>query len=156
MAKLDLSAVTLKPGAAGIYFKGNLTWDQANKNITSCGITVSTKNAQPVADGSDETCLYTTGGVSALVTNILGEDKTVAENKTNAKMVIYARAYLQLADGTYIYSDVVACNLQTMVETIDAKQWDTLSERQKTALAEMYKTYSDVMADWNIPNLKNA
>lgn len=156
MAKLDLSAVTLKPGAAGIYFKGNLTWDQTNKNITSCGITVSTKNAQPVADGSDETCLYTTGGVSALVTNILDEDKTAAENKANAKTVIYARAYLQLADGTYIYSDVVACNLQTMVETIDAKKWDTLSESQKTALAGMYETYSDVMADWNIPNLKNA
>ena len=156
MAKLDLSAVTLKPGAAGIYFKGNLTWDETNKNIISCGITVSTKNAQPVADGSDETCLYTTGGVSSLVTNILDEDKTAAENKANAKTVIYARAYLQLADGTYIYSDVVACNLQTMVETIDAKKWDTLSESQKTALAGMYETYSDVMANWNISNLKNA
>ena len=98
MAKLDLSAVTLKPGAAGIYFKGDLIWDETNKNIISCGITVSTKNARPVADGSDETCLYTTGGVSALVTNILDEDKTAAENKANAKTVIYARAYLQLAD----------------------------------------------------------
>ena len=119
LAKLEMSAVTLKPGVAGIYFKGDLTWDETNKNIISCGIAVSTKNAQPVADGSDESCLYTTGSVSALVTNILGEDKTEAENKANAKMVIYARAYLQLADGTYIYSDVVACNLRAMVETID-------------------------------------
>lgn len=156
MATLDLSTVVLKPGAAGIYFKGDLTWDQANKNITSCGITVSTKNAQPVADGSNESSLYTVGGVSVLVSNILNEDKTTEENKTNAKTVIYARAYLQLADGTYVYSDVAACNLQTMVETIDAKKWDTLSESQKTALAGMYETYSDVMADWNIPNLKNA
>lgn len=155
MATLELSSVTLKPGVAGIYFKGNLTWDETNEDIISCGIAVSTKNAQPVADGSDETCLYTTGSVSALVTNILADDKTTAENKANAKTVIYARAYLQLADGTYVYSDVVACNLQTLVETIDAKQWDTLSESQKTALTAMYETYSDVMENWIIPNLKN-
>ena len=154
LATLELSAVTLKPGVAGIYFKGNLIWDETNAGILSCGITVSTKNSQPVADGSDETCMYTAGSVSALVTNILADDKTTAGNKANAKTVIYARAYLQLADGTYIYSGVVACNLQTLVETIDAKQWDALSESQKTALTAMYETYSDVMANWNIPNLK--
>jgi acyl-CoA synthetase (AMP-forming)/AMP-acid ligase II len=73
-----------------------------------------------------------------------------------AKTVIYARAYVQLADGTYIYGDTVACKLQTVIETIDAKQWGVLNEIQKTALIEMYATYSDVMATWNIPNLKNA
>ena len=156
MAKLDLSAITLKPSTAGIYFKGDLTWDKADKNIITCGITVSTKNVQPVADGSDASCLYTIGNNSALMTNILNKDKTVEENKANAETVIYARAYLQLADGTYIYSDVVACNLQTMVETIDAKQWDSLNEKQKAALIAMYKTYDEVMATWNIPNLKNA
>ena len=156
MAKLDLSTVTLKPGVAGIYFKGDLSWDKADKNIVTCGIAVSTKNAQPVADGSDASCLYTVGNTSALVTNILSKDKTVEENKANAETVIYARSYLQMADGTYIYSDVVACNLQTMVETIDATLWDSLSDGQKAAFIEMYKTYSDVMASWNIPNLMNA
>ena len=156
MAKLDLSVVTLRPGTAGIYFQGSLSWDETNADILSCGIVVSTKNKQPVADGSDETSLYTEGGVSVLVNNILRPENTKEANTANAKMAIYARAYAQLADGTYIYSDVVSCSLKRLVEAIDAKQWDTLDEIQRTAILDMYQAYTDVMADWNIPNLKKA
>ena len=155
LATLELSTVALKPGVAGIYFKGNLTWDETNGDILSCGITVSTQNAQPVADGSDESSLYTAGGVSALVTNILSQENTAAENKANAKTIIYARAYVQLADGTYIYSDTVQVSLQQVVMAADSK-WDTLSTAQQNGLKEMYEAYSEVMANWSIPNLKNA
>jgi hypothetical protein len=152
-----LQSVSLRAKAAGIYYTGLFRYDEAvAEQVVRSGVTLSTVSTDPVADGSDASCLYTIGNTSALVSNILNKDKTIEENKTNAKTVIYARAYLQLTDGTYIYSDVVACDLQTMVETIDAKKWDTLSESQKTALTEMYETYGDVMADWNIPNLKNA
>lgn len=153
MATLELSTVTLKPGVAGIYFKGNLTWDETNTDILSCGIAVSTENSQPVADGSDASSLYTAGGISALVTNVLDEDNTDAENKGNAKTVIYARAYVQLASGQYIYSETVRVSLQQVVMAADSK-WDSLTQTQQGALKDMYEKFSGAMSSWQISNIK--
>ena len=151
---LAVTNVVLRPGAAGLYFKSNLDWAANDAEILSYGIAVSVENANPVADGSDATCLYTVGGTSVLVKDILKTDNTAAENGSNARMVIYARAYVQLANGMYVYSDAVAVNLQQVVIAAQGK-WDSLSDAQKDALQQMYDTYADVMRSWKVPNLKN-
>ena len=86
----------------------------------------------------------------------MSKENTAAANRKNAKMVIYGRAYLKFSDGTYLYSDVCASNLQTMVETVDAQLWNKLSAGQKETLMTMYQAYREEMETWNIPNLKNA
>jgi hypothetical protein len=108
-----------------------------------------------VADDSDSNSRYTTGSTSVLVSGIMKQDNTAAANKANAKQVIYCRAYLQLADGTYVYSDVVATCLKDVVETIDGKLWDRLTDSQKATLADLYTLYGEVMDSWNIHNIKN-
>lgn len=157
VAGIDGMAVTnvvLRPGAAGVYFKSNLDWAANDAEILSYGIAVSVENANPVADGSDATSLYTVGGTSVLIKDILKTDNTAAENGRNARMVIYARAYVQLASGVYVYSDAVEVNLQQVVIAAQNK-WDSLSDAQKDALQQMYDTYADVMRGWKVPNLKN-
>ena len=154
-ATLDLTTVTLRPGAAGLYFKGDLNWDETDPEILACGIAVSTENPLPVADDSDASSLYTQGSVSVLVKDILKTENTDAENVRNARMTIYARAYIQLANGEYIYSDAVSVNLQQVV-TAAQNKWDVLSTTQQDALLQMYATYSGVMSSWNVPNLKAA
>ena len=154
-ATLDLTTVVLRPGAAGLYFKGDLNWDESDPEILACGIAVSTENPLPVADDTDSSSLYTQGGVSVLVKDILKTDNSKKENLRNARMTIYARAYVKLADGTYVYSETVDVCLQQVVIAAQSR-WDTLSAVQKDALQQLYAAYPDVMSTWNIPNLKAA
>ena len=151
---LVLNKVVLRPGVAGIYFKGNVTWDAEDTGILRCGIAVSLENPLPVADGSDPSCLYTQGGVSALITNILDSENNAVQNGKNSRMPVYARAYVQLADGQILYSNPVQASLQQVVMTVD-NHWDALSDTQKDAIASMYESFSDVMKSWQIPNIKS-
>lgn len=148
----EVTSVVLKPTVAGIYFKGTFAAD-ADLQIARQGIVVSTSNALPVADDSDPSSLYTTSGVSVLVKDILKTDNTDAQNRKNALAPIYARTYILLEDGTYIYGDVVTVNLRQVVEGIDDK-FDALNSTQKNAITAMYETYAKVMQFFAIPNIK--
>lgn len=155
LGSLAVTTVTLKPGAVGVYFGSSLDWAESNPEILSYGIAVSTENPLPVADDSDASSLYTQGGTSVLIKDILKTENTNAENLSNARSLIYARVYVQTADGEYIYSDAVQANLQQVVMAAQSK-WELLSTAQKEALQELYDTYSNVMRLWDVPNLKAA
>ena len=152
-----LQSLSLKAGPVGLYYTGSFSYDEVvAKNLSAYGTVLSAENAEPVADDSDASCLYTTTESSVLVKNIMEENNTAAANRASARKVVYGRAYLKLNDGTYLYSDVKASNLQTMVETVDEKAWSRLSNGQREVLLTMYRTYSDEMTTWDIPNLTNA
>lgn len=151
-ASSEITSAVLRPNAAGIYFMGAFTVD-ADVQVARQGIVVSTSNALPVADDSDPSSLYTTSGVSVLVKDILKTDNTDAQNRKNAAMLIYARTYILLDDGTYIYGETVVVNLKSLVEAIDAKL-DNLTGRQAVALTRLYTTYATIMESFNLPNLK--
>lgn len=88
-----------------------------------------------------------------LIKNILSDKVKDSSNRNRAAISIYARAYVQLADGSYIYGDVVEVNLRQVVETVDT-QWATLDATQKEAITAMYAKFRAVMESWNISNLK--
>ena len=149
---LQLTTVTLRPGAAGLYFTGS--FDIARDvEVARRGIVVSVYNALPVADGSDPRSLWTEDTTSVLVKNILSDKVGSTSNQNRAATPIYARAYVELADGSYIYSDVVVMNLREVVEAVDT-QWATLDAAQKEAIIAMYEKFGAAMEAWNIPNLK--
>ena len=155
LGSIAVTTVVLKPGAAGIYFTGNLDWAAKDTNVLSYGFAVSLENALPVADGSDETCLYTQGNTSVLVKEIMKSENTATENNKNARATIYARAYVQLADGSYVYSEAVEVSLIQVVMGAQ-NQWNKLSDNQKEALLDMYQQFEEVMRFWKVPNLKAA
>lgn len=88
-----------------------------------------------------------------LLQRILSAESTAAENKEKGKMVIYARAYALLADGTYVYGDVAQVSLQQLVMAIDGN-WDNLTDAQKESVSAMYSAFEQTMSVWNIPNIK--
>lgn len=145
-ADVAITNVVLRPSCSGLYFKGSFTFG-AHETVSRYGIAVSLYNDLPVADGSDETSLYTVGENSVLISNILGEGKT-------GKDLIYARPYALLEDGTYIYGDVVATNLKAVVETIETQVFDSMTTAQKTAIADMYLQHTAAMQNWLIPKIK--
>ena len=153
LGSLAVTTVTLKPGVAGVYFGSNLDWAENDSRVLSYGIAVSTETSLPVADDSDVSSLYTLGSKSVLIKDIMKAENTKEENGANAKAVIYARAYVQLADGEYVYSEPVQANLRQVVTAAQSK-WEKLSDVQKNALTDMYTAFSDVMRFWNLSNLK--
>lgn len=155
LGSLAITTVALRPASTGVYFTSNLDWAENDDQILAYGIAVSTSNPVPVADGSDESSLYTQGSTSVLIKDILKTENTDSANKRNAQTMIYARVYVQKADGTYVYSDVVQVNLKQVVIAAQNK-WEDLTAAQQGALAQMYDTYAAVMSSWNVPNLKNA
>lgn len=155
IGSLAVTTVTLKPGVTGVYFGSNLDWAEANPEIIAYGIAVSTENPLPVADDSDASSLYTQGGTSVLVKDVLKTENTNEVNMSNARKSIYARAYVKMDNGEYVYSDAVEVTLQQVVVAAQNK-WDKLSAAQQEALTQMYEAYSAVMRLWDVPNLKNA
>lgn len=151
-AILSIDSVTLRPNCAGLYFGANF---QLGSNLKAVhrGIVVSLYDQAPTADCTDSVCYRTEGTTSILVTNILRTFLKDDVNAARANMNVYARAYVELEDGTYIYSDVVIRNLQQVAEAADAK-WDTLEEPQRTAFAAMYQKFETVMSTWNLPKVK--
>ena len=153
---LRIRSATLQAGCAGIYYTAEYHYDEVvARNLTAYGVTLSTQNPNPVADGSDESSLYTISGNSVLLKDIMKQENPEYRNSGNARQTVYSRAYLQFADGSILYSDCVNTPLKELVETIDAKLWDVLTEKQKTALTDLYNIYSQVMDTWQIENLKN-
>ena len=153
---LRLKSVSLKAASVGIYYTADYQYDEVvARSLTAQGVALSTENNAPVADDSDASCLYTVGGNSVLLSNIMKESNTAQTNRFNARQRIYGRAYLLFNDGNYLYSDCVTTTLRDVVETIDAKLWDTLTEGQKASLAQMYTTFTNAMNNWQIDNLKN-
>ena len=151
---VNMDKVTLKVSSTGIYYTGEFLYDEVvAKKVTAYGVTMSTSNKSPVADDTDSSCLYTTSANSVLLKNILSGS---ADDAKNATMNVYASAYVKFTDGSIRYSEVTATNLKTLVETIDGKLWNNLSNAQRNAVLEMYETYEAVMRSWNIPNIKAA
>ena len=151
-ASSEITSVVLRPTSAGIYFKSSFSVD-ADLQVDRKGIVVSTSNALPVADNSDPSSLYTVSGISVLVNDILKGGNTDVQNAKNAIKPIYARTYILLKDGTYIYGDVVTVDLRQVVEGVDANL-DALNSTQKNAITAMYETYRNVMQFWDLPKTK--
>lgn len=151
---LEVHTAVLRSRTAGIYFRGTMEAGEMF-GVVRKGIALSLYNSLPVADGSDPASLYTADTTSVLVENILRKDQQPADNIRNSAMPIYARAYMELADGTILYGDPVEVNLVDIVQTIDI-QWAQLTDTQKNALRQMYADFRETMDSWQIPNLKAA
>ena len=146
----DVKTVSLRPGAAGLYFTGD--FNVADELEATFGIALSTEDETPVAQ-DNTTSLYTVGYNSVLVKDIMKSGSS--ENKANADKAVYARAYVKLSDGTVIYGKTVAVTFRQLVYAADAK-WNSLTAAQQTALKAMYEVFGSDMRAWQTPNIKNA
>ena len=145
---LSITSVTLRPSTAGIYFTGDF-YIEEGVEIVRKGIAVSVYDPLPVADGSTPRSLYSEGTTSVLVSNILSSKVSDAANERRATTPIYARAYIELPDGAYIYSDVVSINLRGLTEAVYA-QWETLDDVQRNAVTEVYAKFQSVLVGWDL------
>ena len=82
------------------------------------------------------------------------EENEPEVNKANARQRVWGRAYLKLTDGRYVYSETAEASLQAVVQAVNSKLWDSLTDAQKASLTQLYTTYQEEMKNWEIDNLK--
>lgn len=158
---MQVSGVSLRPSAAGIYYKGNWKMDDSLKSkVKSYGVAVSLTD-MPAEDFDDDT-LWTAldpdslesgkSQTSVLIENILKPD--AQDNDARGKNKIYAAAYVVLDDGTedgytVITDTVISYSLYDVVKLLDESAY---TENQE-ALEAFYAAWEDVMSTWGFTNI---
>ena len=158
---LQISSMSLRASAVGVYFKSDFAADEVvAAQVKTFGVALSIK-AMPDA-GNLSACQYSTfknfaagenkAATSTLLKGIMKEDNAYLINKVNANTAVYGRAYIELADGSYIFGAGVQRSFRQQVEAVDT-MWASLSAEQQASVVEMYNTYKSVMKVWEIPNI---
>lgn len=159
---LRITAMSLRPSEAGIYFFSNFAGDQLlKKQIKQFGVAMSVTE-EPTADTLATTakCTVYDGeafnsgaeNTSSLVYNIFKSDLQDSENDQRANTQIFAKAYICLENGEYVFGKSQSRSLRQQLELAN----DTLSNfsaAQKATLYSMYGAFGNAMADWEISNI---
>ena len=159
---LRLTGMSLRPENAGIYYTSQFAGDQViARHVKQFGIVMSVKQI-PDAGNFTTDCTYSwfdsfnagsnTSKTGTLLTGIMRQINPRSINIQNSETQVYGRTYILLTDGTYLFGESSSRSLRTQAEAIDSG-WTSLSTTQKNGMIAMYKTYSDVMDAWKIPNL---
>lgn len=161
---LNISGMTLKPGEAALYFNNNFQCDSmVREQIASFGIVLSVEGeptVETMGNSKQYTQLYSSlfgteaGNNGSLLRGIMKDTNAGSVNQRNGEITVYGKAYVQLADGEYIFGICRTRSFREQVEACD-RDFDTLSKTQKDGLAALYQTYPEILAAWNLTNLEN-
>ena len=159
---LKLTAMTLRASQAGVYYKSTIAGDEiVAEQVAQYGVALSVYGA-PTAEDQNSVYSWFEGfragsnnQNSTLLHGIMKGYLSDQSNASRAAMPIYGSAYILTKDGQYLFGAVASRSLQEQVEEVDA-MWSTLTSEQQTEVAAMYQTYSDVMQNWELPNLQAA
>lgn len=160
--KIQVTHITLRPDVAGIYYTGAFAGDElVAQNVLEYGIVLNAyeaPTAENIAEGGNNAIISSTETwsgsaqlVGAMLSGIMKEDNTDAQNTENAERIIYGCAYVKTESG-YILSEVVEYNLRQLVEIAD--EYDVIQGEGYVKMTAMYQKYALIMEQWNLPRLR--
>lgn len=158
---MRLTAVTLRPSAAGLYYKARYDCDQAlAQQVTAYGVAMSLQD-MPGADfkiekgnAYTEAAAAFRGGAevtSGSVFGIMKETLAAAENAARGEMKIYANPYVTLGDKILVGSGS-AYSLRDVMETIE-KNYYTYSLEDRAGADAFYIQWNAKGMDWALVNV---
>jgi len=169
---LQITDMVLRPQNKGetaynpsLYYKCDFKGDAVvAENVKSFGVALSVA-AVPTASNLKDKCGYSvfTGfqpgaegnpeqNTGTVLKGIMKEENAKLINQRNAKLPIYGRAYVELANNQYVFGNSKERTFKEQVELFDEK-WKDYSEENHTAVVEMFKTYEKLINSWEIPNI---
>lgn len=176
---MDITAVSLRTSAAGLYYKARYTCDSAlSSRVQSYGVVLSTFN-MPGADFKTEptrgnnncytvaSAPFASGVVatSGSVFNILKETLSPGENLLRSRQVIYANAYVDFGSGpivadadnagkTIAAADFtgVAYSLQGLLLRLDSV-YDTYNKKTRAQVDTFCEKWISLGVDWKFENI---
>ena len=162
---LKLTHMTLIPEVAGIKYKSAFEGDQVvARNVLTYGIAFNLSgepSTETMAEGTySKFTTFLSGadanGTSAgtLLKGVMKETNNDFSNSVEAKRPIYGSAYIKTKD-TVIFGSAATRSFREQIELVD-DYWGTLSQTQKNAAVDMYRTFVNNMQYWDVPNMKAA
>ena len=171
--EMALTDLIVNPTERGITYGSSFKGDQVvQAQIKEFGIAMRAYNApNEMSIWSDPECKthvalkqadWHTGDnddtiKSVYVSNIIDPNIDDDVNQARAKVDIYGRAYIQLLDGTTLFSQAEKFSMQSAMEHVDA-WWNegVLSNAAKTKILAFYldEEYHNIMKNWKLPNIK--
>ncbi len=163
--RMDVTAVTLRPDGASVYFNSEFLGDsKVKEKVSTFGVALRVCEA-PDAAAVEQNINCTVfsadkfnGGAditSSLVTGILKSTNSQGDNNRNAAMPIFGLPYIKLTDGTILTGDVKQSSLSTILDEVSSI-WESLDYKQQDAVMDMYEEYAYIMAQWELPVISNA
>lgn len=172
---LDTVAVNLRTSNMGLYFQSQFGGDAYVKSqVKSYGIALGVEQKPDFAEGtytafdgeswvigSDKNGNANNLKQGTLLKDILKAANSDDDNKANAAMPIYGRAYVEFVDGTRYVGHLVCLSFRDVITGNEEMAgadglWEELNANQQKALVDMYTAYSGVMSAWELPNIKAA
>ena len=158
---MRLTAVTLRPSAAGLYYKAQYDCDQAlAQQVTAYGVAMSLQDMPGADFKTEKGNAYTEaaaafrGGAevtSGSVFGIMKETLAAAENAARGEMKIYANPYVTLGDKILVGSGS-AYSLRDVMETIE-KNYYTYSLEDRAGADAFYIQWNAKGMDWALVNV---
>ena len=154
---LNIDAMTLRPEVAGVYYNSTIAGDEVvASQVQTYGVALSL-NEDMANSGYSVYHTFKAGADTnakgTLLKNVMKADLTDEKNGQRAQMPVYGRAYIKTADG-YIYGETVCRDTKTQIELAN-ESWEELNKTQKDSARELYETYENVVADWDVSNMEN-
>ena len=167
--QLKMSELVVKPSVRGISYKSVFRGDEKVRDqIKEFGVAMRAYNAPNATtiwadpDGKTHVALdnseWLTGDndnklKSVYVEQIISDKQDQEANRVRCAVPVYGRAYIELTDGTMLFSEAKSFSMQGAMEHVDS-YWSSLTDKNRTNLLELYNANSDLMAGWNLPNIK--
>ncbi len=169
--EMVLTGVTLRTsiGKEGIYYSATVRADaQAISVLDKYGIALSLRQSPEdwtaAMDDTVKRSTYPASGLKASkvntinstsLVNVINISNSTLQNNDNGATVIFARPYIQLADGSFIYGQQADTTMRQVAAQADGL-WDTLNDTQKKGLLGMYERFASTLNGWSMPNLQAA
>ena len=169
--ELEMVALVVNTTKRGITYESNFRGDEKVKEqIKEFGVAMRAYNAPNattiwadpnglthVALSGSQWCTGDNDNVlkSVYVEEIISDTQSVAANQTRCAVPVYGRAYVQLNDGTMLFSQAKSFTMRQAMEHMD-DWWNepgALTDGNKTALQNFFAAYKDLMKDWDLPNI---
>lgn len=90
---------------------------------------------------------------STSLINIININNDTIANNRNANTLIYARPYIELKDGSFLYGDGGACSMKQILQYAN-QRYHNFSDSQKQGLLGMYERFRSLLKGWNLNKLK--
>ena len=158
---LNIHSMSLKPGDAAIYFNNNFQADTlVQQRLESFGIAMSITGAPDETTMTEEKhytsqdkSLFGGEATGTLLTGIMKEENNDKTNLRNGELPVYARAYVKLTDGSYVFGVTRQRSLKEQLSMAE-EAFDTLSEVQKNGISNLTKRFARSLDSWALPRIK--
>ena len=149
---MGITKVTLRPATAGIGYKAIFAGSDTVKNyIDSYGYSMWVKEDNKLTGTKDNDSFVSMGEVTLRIDNFLkpGQDE---QNALRAETPVYGSVFVKLGNGETLETAAYVCTFRQVMEAVN-NNYGSFSDTQKSALAELYDQYPELMENWSVSSL---